>query len=311
MADLFDIVVRRQIYIEGLKHAKTGEFAVMLAKLRSELYNRLSTFQYDELGDATKGALKALIADLRKIASDIFDPYLKSLIAWLERFCTVDEDLLAKLFAPFAPKPIERPNHDTLWAYIVNQPLAATGTLALPFLTAQLPLLFVKLERTTFQAYANRSTKSDLIKAIVGTPKAVKQDGLIRQLQNASDAASATIIQHVSSQVALKLGLKITDEYEWVSVLDSHTTEICRSRNGNRYKYGKGPLPPAHVNCRSTTVPVFADSPSSPESFYDWIKKQSDEFVSDALDGRRGSIYERSAPLTLDEYAAKAPLIGQ
>ena len=32
---------------------------------------------------------------------------------------------------------------------------------------------------------------------------------------------------------------------------------ICRALDGKDFEYGKGPTPPQHFNCRSTTVPVI------------------------------------------------------
>jgi NADH dehydrogenase/NADH:ubiquinone oxidoreductase subunit G len=43
---------------------------------------------------------------------------------------------------------------------------------------------------------------------------------------------------------------------EWVSVLDSGTTDYCRAHDGRRYPIGVGPRPKAHYNCRSITRPL-------------------------------------------------------
>jgi hypothetical protein len=314
MAELFDIVVRRQIYIEGLKASKGNEFALVLSRLRTQLAHRLSGFQYDELGNATKTALRTLITDLRAIAKSIFDPYLKALIDWLQRFCRVDRDLLAGLYGEAVPGARTRlqdaPDGQDMWAMGIKVPLAATGTLALPFLAALLPMLYVKIERLTFQHYANHSTRDELIRALVGNPNTTKFDGYVRQLNAAGNAATNTVLQHLANQIGESLGEKVAGWYEWVSVLDDKTTNICLSRDGNRYIFGKGPVPPAHVNCRSTIVPVDRGAPRTPTNFFDWLQEQPDEFVTDALDGRRGRRYEGSSPLTLNAYGAKSPLIG-
>lgn len=47
------------------------------------------------------------------------------------------------------------------------------------------------------------------------------------------------------------------EQVEWVSVLDSKTSNFCRNHDGRVYKVGKGPRPPAHYNCRSVTQPVI------------------------------------------------------
>jgi SPP1 gp7 family putative phage head morphogenesis protein len=46
--------------------------------------------------------------------------------------------------------------------------------------------------------------------------------------------------------------------YQYVAVLDDRTSEVCASRDGKIFEVDDiGHLPPAHYNCRSTTVPVF------------------------------------------------------
>jgi SPP1 gp7 family putative phage head morphogenesis protein len=314
MAELFDIVVRRQIYIEGLKAAKGQEFALVLSRLRTQLAQRLSGFQYDQLGNATKTALRKLIVDLRAIAKAVFDPYLKALIDWLQRFCRVDTTLLRGVFGDAVPDARTRlqgaPEGDDLWALAIGLPMAATGTLALPFLGALLPMLYVKIERLTLQNYANQSTRDELIRALVGNPNSTKFDGYIKQLNSAGNAATNTVLQHLANQISNSLGEKVAGWYEWVSVLDDRTTKICISRDGNRYVFGQGPVPPAHVNCRSTIVPVNKGDRKTPSSYNDWVRTQPDEFVADALDGRRRARYEGSSPLSLTEYGAKSPLIG-
>jgi SPP1 gp7 family putative phage head morphogenesis protein len=44
---------------------------------------------------------------------------------------------------------------------------------------------------------------------------------------------------------------------QWVSTLDRRTSDACKSLDGKVFKIGKGPRPPAHHQCRSTTVPVL------------------------------------------------------
>lgn len=54
------------------------------------------------------------------------------------------------------------------------------------------------------------------------------------------------------------------EEYEVVATLDSHTSDICRSLDGEVFKmsdYKPGvTAPPFHVYCRSTTAPHFKDN---------------------------------------------------
>jgi SPP1 gp7 family putative phage head morphogenesis protein len=315
MAELFDIVVRRQIYIEGLKHAKANEWAKTLAALRRELEARLTLTNAEDLGEMTKKALRELIRDLRAIARRIFDPWLKSLIEWLRQFVVADTDMLATLYAPHgdedAAQALDDADGDKLYAAALLAPLEATGTLALPFLLALAPSVMVRLERLVLQHYAQRSTVAELRKAIVGTEALKFNDGAMRNIQRQAEAATNTVLQHLANQVNDALGAKLVGFYEWVSVLDDRTTKICISRDGNRYAYGQGPVPPAHVNCRSTTVPSPFGAKGSPNDFAEWLSTQPFEFINDALYGQRNARYERTPAINLSDYVGKLDLIGQ
>jgi SPP1 gp7 family putative phage head morphogenesis protein len=96
-------------------------------------------------------------------------------------------------------------------------------------------------------------------------------------------------VQTMASQEVYAANQEVTQRYEYVATLDSKTTALCGSLDGKTFKYGEGPMPPQHFNCRSTTVPVIDDEdlrrkypdtrPSSvgrvsqDESYPDWLKK--------------------------------------
>lgn len=314
MVDLFDIVVRRQVYIEGLKAKKGNDWALALGELQRLLQQRLSLVEFDDLGQMTKKAIFQLIADLRKIALSVFNPFLTDLIEWLKRYVEVDYDMVAKLYAPFTDRPLvdEDKDRDKLWAAFVNTPVEATGTLALPFLLALAPSIMVKLERLVMQHFAARAKTTALRKAIVGTAEGKFNDSSLRAFQRQAEAATNTVIQHLSNQVNQSLGSKLFGFYEWVSILDNKTTDICLFRDGKRWPYGGGPVPPAHVGCRSTTVPVPAHAPKTPDqTFSDWIRNQPFEFIDDAFDGQRPARYEKAFAISLNDYLGKLDLIGQ
>lgn len=64
-------------------------------------------------------------------------------------------------------------------------------------------------------------------------------------------------VANAASQQFYEANQDITEKYKYVATLDSRTSAICRSLDGKEFEYGKGPLPPQHFNCRSTTVPVI------------------------------------------------------
>ncbi len=97
------------------------------------------------------------------------------------------------------------------------------------------------------------------------------QPGSLRQIAQAGGEVTAvannqvmalirTSINQVAnetSQQVYKANQDVTKRYRYVATLDSRTSPICRSLDGREFAYGKGPTPPQHFNCRSTTVPII------------------------------------------------------
>jgi SPP1 gp7 family putative phage head morphogenesis protein len=67
---------------------------------------------------------------------------------------------------------------------------------------------------------------------------------------------SVNQVQNQASQAVYAANSKVAPKYEYVATLDSRTTPICQRLDGEQFEYNKGPTPPQHFNCRSTTVPV-------------------------------------------------------
>lgn len=74
---------------------------------------------------------------------------------------------------------------------------------------------------------------------------------------NAMVRTSINQVANESSQQVYKANQDVTKRYRYVATLDSRTSAICRALDGQEFDYGKGPTPPQHFNCRSTTVPVI------------------------------------------------------
>ena len=67
---------------------------------------------------------------------------------------------------------------------------------------------------------------------------------------------SVNQVQNQASQAVYAANSKVAPKYEYVATLDSRTSAVCRDLDGKQFAYNKGPTPPQHFNCRSTTVPV-------------------------------------------------------
>jgi len=307
-------ILRHQFYLEGLKAKKNSEYFATIARLNVALRRDLAFADFDNLGDMTKRQLTELLATLKATAKTIFDAYLNDIIAWLEEYMHVDYELWKFAFGMVEgvdPEDVEEaPEEEKLWASIGAMPMGANGYLWRIFLSANGILATNKITQLVTQHWANKSKKQELLDALLGTKDASLNDGLLALIARQGNAASNTVIQHINANTNAGIASKVFDKYQWISVLDNGTTEICRSRAWLIYEYGKGPVPPAHVGCRSSIVPVTGRGPlADMPSFQVWANAQSEEFKADAFDGKVSPRYENSKPLTLEEFRGKRSLI--
>jgi SPP1 gp7 family putative phage head morphogenesis protein len=138
-----------------------------------------------------------------------------------------------------------------------------------------------------------------------------------------AEAVIRTAVTHVAAEVAqesYEANPDLVKEVEWVAVLDSRTTDICRARDGKRFPLNKGPRPPAHINCRSTVVPVLEGvDPPARLTYGEWLARQTEEQQREILGPSRFALFKRGQlpldrfvgrdgePLTLDEIRQREP----
>ena len=124
---------------------------------------------------------------------------------------------------------------------------------------------------------------------------------------------SVNQVANTASQQVYEANQDITSKYRYTATLDSKTSPICRALDGQEFEYGKGPTPPQHFNCRSTTVPVIdyealGFPPPKPgkraaqggmvpsnQSYGQWLSNQSKEVKADVLGPEKVRYFNRLA----------------
>jgi len=179
-----------------------------------------------------------------------------------------------------------------------------TATLLEPFISEWSSRSVTAIENSVRQGFFEGRTNQQIVKDIIGTKANGYQDGIIDVTRRSAETVVRTSIQHVA-QVARNevyaANADIVARYEWVSTLDARTTPQCQALDSREFEIGKGPLPPLHPNCRSSTVPVInnkyirdtlrqgatrvsADGPVPANmSYYEWLKTQPVDFQNEAI----------------------------
>jgi SPP1 gp7 family putative phage head morphogenesis protein len=121
------------------------------------------------------------------------------------------------------------------------------------------------------QGLLTGETTPDIAKRLIGSLQFGEEAKTVRQLVAAGGQATAvadnqvmalvrTSINQVAnsaSQQVYQANQDITKKYRYIATLDTRTSAICAALDGQEFEYGKGPMPPQHFNCRSTTVAII------------------------------------------------------
>ncbi|OGU11554.1 MAG: hypothetical protein A2075_23385 [Geobacteraceae bacterium GWC2_58_44] len=100
-------------------------------------------------------------------------------------------------------------------------------------------------------------TIDQMVRRLRGTRAARYTDGILEVDRRGAAAMVRTICTHVSNQAVQKTYLEnaeILSGWIFLATLDSKVSITCASLSGTEHPLGKGPIPPLHVNCRSSAL---------------------------------------------------------
>lgn len=334
MLNIYDVVTRLNVLVEGVKKDRSDALAGVIWTMRGEIRKILAGIAHPTMGDLTKSELNAILAQIVTLNNRTLGVFNNEYMDWLEQFVNADAVLLKRVLStaliwrdtPDADiqttigarnffkdqqantdlKPLlgwaaitPTQEFNALWSRISNAPSAATGATPADVMngfTASASLSVIKAIRA---AWVNNETVADTVTAIVGTtPQGT--GGVLDRVLNGGKATSNTLIQQANATANAAIQSAITSRYRWDSIMDSVTTSICRGLNGKIFVFGSGPLPPQHMNCRSHITPIVpGDVDSGPDTFYNWASTQPVAFLREVFDvDRAKSLADGSAKKT-------------
>jgi len=336
---IHDVTVKFQVYLERLK---AGEIRKMDATIRK--IDRAVVEAIRGVGDApSRARLDRALAGLRAKMNTLTDEQAATYMRTLRNFSSYALEYHTATVNLVAPPnaPAVTPAAAASWSATLAAPIQATGDLMEAFIDGWGASQIKKVEGAIRVGYAQGMTTDEIVRKVRGTKASNFKDGILGGVtKREADAMVRTSLQHVASQ-AQQLMMDDNDDiiegYIWISTLDGRTTQVCRSLDGRFFKLGKGPQPPIHINCRSTTIPkirgvdLLANTTRASkdgqvpadQSYYEWLKTMDNAFQNDALGLTRAALFREGglsaeqfaklnldknfAPLTLDEMRRKNP----
>ncbi len=321
---------RHAVMLEGLKTEEVNQFASTLKKIDRHL--RLSLSGTD-LTEFSRTRMEKQLKAVEKALSEIFSNYYDKLAGHLLPLADYEAEFEARnLDNAIAQDDVETviPPPRQVRAAVLSTPLSVRGPdggkLLEPFIKDWTKVEKKRITGAIRQGFFEGQTNAQIIQAIRGTRKNGYRDGILAITKRNAGAVVRTSVQHVASAARFETWQANSDlvvGYRWTSTLDGRTSKQCRSLDGAVFQFGKGPRPPIHINCRSTTVAALdsrfdslkigrkrasKDGPVDGNiTYYEWLKGESPEFQDDVLGPTLGEVFrhgglsaQRFAELNLD-----------
>jgi SPP1 gp7 family putative phage head morphogenesis protein len=324
---LLDQVIRHQVYLERFKASELPGLIKQLNSLDADLLAQLAS---SDVSSWTGRRLEAQIAKVSEISDAASARYQAALNGTLEGLAgyegrwsvatiahAIGEQIVVK-----AGLDLVTPAANLLKAAITSRPLQ--GKLLRDWVKDLEKGRRDRLSAAIRMAAIESQTTGQLIQRIRGTTANNYADGILQVSRSGAEALARTAIQHVSNAaraITYDANGAVIDQVQWVSTLDGRTTSYCRAMDGKTFPINSGPRPPAHINCRSTTVPVLKSwddigiigkdigegtrasmNGQVPDTLdYDgWLRKQTTEFQDEVLGKAKADLFR--AGLKMDKF---------
>jgi len=337
-----DLAVKRQAMLERLKSGQVKDFSKEINKI-DDMTRRAIGASGDDLSALSRSRLEELLRDLRSDQGAVFKAATASFIAGAES--------IAKLYAAQEVRDLaktttvtgtqlEKFSQKRLFAKVLARPLTTGGNLLEPWVKRFTDKAMDEVGGAIRNGYTQGQTNRQITKAVVGTKGTNFRGSAFAKIKRNASTVVRTSVQHVASSARQEVwegNSKIIKRYQFLATLDGSTSQICRSLDLKEFELNKGPIPPLHPNCRSTTLPVIPDkykfltegekrsSPTGPvdgdKSYYEWLKGQSPKVQGEVLGKSRAALFQSMdskkfsalqfdktwTPLTLDEMQVIEP----
>lgn len=312
-----DAFLRHQINVERYKNYNVQQSLGVVETVKNRLFAQLARTGKDKLSDLNRREFNKFVADFNKSYTEIMGKYQTAQLAEFKKFFKADFAENRYLFGAFGDAT-KGAKVDTLWARMLQSPASGIGIEPKNMLNVFSRSAQAKLTSTLKVGYADNLQMSDVVRSLIGTAEAKFRNGVMNKLEGQLSSTVQTYIQQMTNFIQTNIGGSLHDQYQWVSILDNVTTDICRERDGKVYNYGDGPTPPAHYNCRSFTMPVIGAPVTDMPTLFGWLQDQPVVIQNEILGKNLGQSLRagkvtandipslnRMTPLNLDQFKGK------
>ena len=315
--DILDDTLRHAHYLERYKSGVVNKVVGLLNNGNDKYYAQIYRSKIENLN---RRDVDKLLVRLKKSIKAGYEPVVELLDGEIRDLGESESRWQKKIIDGLVPIELdwEAPSEEQIYASVNARPFE--GLLLKDWYKGLEDGAFRRVKQNIMQGYVEGQTTDQIVRNI--------RDVSESRTRRAAETAVRTALAHTSNiarNESYRRNRRVIKAIEWVATLDNRTTAVCRARDGMTYPYNKGPRPPAHAGCRSTTIPVLKslrqlgikadevpvkstrasmNGQVSNELNYDgWLRKQPVEFQDDVLGVQKGRLFRKG--LTMERFVDK------
>lgn len=327
---LADAEVAHAVSLQRFSNGVVRRMMALLNRVDRDLFVRLMEAIEDmPPGSFTVQRLDQLLQSVKALNAKAYESLGRELDEELKAYVAYEADYQHKLFVNTIPEPIQV----VVPVNTVNPQQVYAAAMARPFQGKLLSEFTKDLEADRMTrvrdairtGFVEGETVDQMIRRIRGSRTAGYADGLLEIDRRNAEAIVRTSVNHLSNftrQAFYAENDDLVDEWQFLATLDGRTTITCASLSGKTFPIGKGPMPPRHINCRSTSTPVIKSweqlgltkeeigkgTQASMDGYVaddvtysDWLRNKPAEFQDEVLGPTRGKLF-RDGKVDIDKF---------
>lgn len=326
--------VNQKILNEAINHGlNLSRFGLgrgrQLQRLLNKYDSRLRAALMDGIekltvNDISQKALQRALSDVKKTNSEVWEEVFSALAGDMDTVTAHEIKYQTELFKEVLPKPViaayPLPVIVTEQVYAAAMARPFQGRLLSEWATKFTSDTMIKIENTVRNGWLAGEPTMSIVKSVLGTKGLNYQDGALSATRRDLITIAKTATNHFASASRRKMYGEYKDLIrgtEWVSTLDTHTSNICIMRDGKHYDLNGKPIDGntlpylggagrAHFSCRSTEVPIF-------RSWADLDKLDADKLdpaTRASMDGQVAATMRYGEWLEKQSYARQEEVLG-
>ncbi|WP_341649951.1 minor capsid protein [Thauera humireducens] len=331
---LADAAVEHAIDLTRYSNGVVRRLIALLNRTDADLFAQLiAALDRVPQSAATVERLDDLLYSVRELNRQAYQALRDGLESDLRALAAYESDYQLKLFEAVVPAAVQvhfkvaAVSADQVYAAAVSRPFQ--GRLLKEWAASIEADRMARIRDAIRMGFIEGETIDQMVRRIRGTRARGYEDGLIEIDRRHAQAVVRTAVTHTANAARHAMyggNADLIKGVQWVSTLDGRTTSVCQARDGKVYPLDSGPRPPAHWNCRSSTVPLLKSwrelgidvdelPPATrasmdgqvPEgtTYQTWLKGKPAAYQDEVLGPSRAKLF-RDGGLTLDRFVDRA-----